>query len=366
MTRKLAICTGLVIAVALVLAGCQNKAPQEKPPEAGAQAAAKVGDKTIWVSDVKREAVAQALINDGEPLDTSSQLFHQVLESVIDQKLLASEAKKRGLGNDAASRHRLEMAQDRILGDILLENSVQKAVSENAIRQLYQQTANTGSAGDEFHARQIITATERDAQDVKRQIGTGASFESLVLTKSTDGATRFSGGDLGYFTPDVMPDQYAAALKNARKGQLVGPFQIDTGWALLKIEDRRPEPPITLEAARPQIVRFLTYGNIRDLLETLRRRTKVQVLIASPAGEAAPEPASAPPAPGALPVPATPAPATPATSATSAPVKGAATPTPAKNAAAPKATASAGPAPKAAAPAAPATPAPKAAPVPNP
>jgi peptidyl-prolyl cis-trans isomerase C len=263
------------------------------------------------VSDVKREAVAQSLIGEGEPLDPTSPLFHQVLESVIDQKLLANEARKRGLGQDAASRHRLEMAQDRIMGDILLENSVQKAVTENAIRQLYQQTQNTGPTTGEFHARQIVTATEGEAQAVKRLIATGATFESLVLTKSIDAATRFSGGDLGYITPDVMPDQYAAALKTAKTGQIVGPFQIDDGWALLKIEDRRPEAPITLEAARPQIVRFLTYGNIRDLLETLRRRTKVELLIDTAAGANAPEPASAPAAPGALPTPqaAPPAPA---------------------------------------------------------
>ena len=107
MTRKLGICAALLITAALTLAACNNKRPLERPPEAGDIAAARVGDKTIWVSDVKREAVAQGLIGDGEPLDASSHLFHQVLESVIDQKLLAAEARKRGLGNDAASRHRL-------------------------------------------------------------------------------------------------------------------------------------------------------------------------------------------------------------------------------------------------------------------
>ena len=37
---------------------------------------------------------------------------------------------------------------------------------------------------------------------------------------------------------------------------------------MLRVEDRRLEAPITLEAARPQIVRFLTYDQVRDLLSS--------------------------------------------------------------------------------------------------
>ena len=53
-----------------------------------------------------------------------------------------------------------------------------------------------------------------------------------------------------------------------------------------------------LDAARPQIVRFLTYDRIRDLLERLRARAKVETLIKPEAGapKAVP-PADAPKAP---------------------------------------------------------------------
>ncbi|MEO8114168.1 MAG: peptidylprolyl isomerase, partial [Phenylobacterium sp.] len=71
--------------------------------------------------------------------------------------------------------------------------------------------------------------------------------------------------------------------------------------ALVKVEDRRLEQPITLEAARPQIVRFLTYDQIRDLLEKLRSRSKIETLVKSEtAGRPpadAPKAAPAPPPP---------------------------------------------------------------------
>jgi len=84
---------------------------------------------------------------------------------------------------------------------------------------------------------------------------------------------------------------------------------VEGGFALVKVEDVRPEQPIALEAARPQIVRFLTYDRIRDLLETLRAKAKVESLI-KPNPEA-PRPVPPADAPKAAPATKTPAPKMP-------------------------------------------------------
>ncbi|HEY5007606.1 MAG TPA: peptidylprolyl isomerase, partial [Caulobacteraceae bacterium] len=252
--------------------------------------------------DVKREAAAQGLIGEGDPLDASSALFHQALEEVIDQKLLAGEATKRNLANDPQTKRRLAAARERILGDMLVESMVEKTVSESSIRGLYDEELKLSKQADEFHARQIVLSNQADAQAVKKLLAAGGSFDTLAMQRSIDAATRFNGGDLGYFTIDVMPPAYANALKSAKTGDLLGPFQTDAGWVVMKVEDRRLETPVSLEAARPQIVRFLTYNEVRDLLEKLRRQSQVKVLIppAAKSPDAAPEPASAPPPSAAL------------------------------------------------------------------
>jgi peptidyl-prolyl cis-trans isomerase C len=216
------------------------------------------------------------------------------LDEVIDQKLLAAEALARKLDRDPTAQRRLAAARERILSDMLVESVVEKAVDDNAIRALYEEQLKSAKQDEEFHARQIITASQADAEAVKKLLASGANFDSLALERSIDSETKFNGGDLGYFTLDVMPDAYGQALKTAKPGDLIGPFQSEAGWVLLKVEDRRQEQPITLESARPQIVRFLTYDQVRDLLETLRGHSKVQTLIA-PAKDAGKEPASAPP-----------------------------------------------------------------------
>jgi peptidyl-prolyl cis-trans isomerase C len=304
-----ALLAGLMLAAALCLSACGKGGGAERAPERGDVAVAKVDGKTVWSSDVKREAVAQGLIGEGEPLDVSSDLFRRVLDEVVDQKLLAAEALKRKLDKDPVAQRRLAAARERILGDMLVESVVADAVNDNAIRGLYQEQLKLAKRSEEIRARQIVVATPAEAEQVKKLLATGASFEALAMERSTDAATRFNGGDLGYFTTDVMPDAYDTALKDAKVGQVVGPFPVEGGLALVKVEDRRLEQPITIEEARPQIVRFLTYDQIRDLLEKLRARSKIETLVKAE-GPRAPPPADAPKAAPVPPV-VPPAPAVP-------------------------------------------------------
>lgn len=308
----------LAIGLTLALAACGQQKGSEKPPEPGDAAVARVDNDVVWASDVKREAIAQGLIGEGEPLDISSDLFRRVMEEVVDQRLLAAEAVRLKLDKNPVAQRRLEAARQRILADMVVEGVVEKKVTENAIRGLYQEQLRLSRQSEELKARQIVVATQPQAEEVKKLLAAGASFEALAMERSTDAATRFGGGDFGgYFTLDVMPEGYVAALKDAKVGDLIGPFAVEGGWALVRVEDKRQEAAITLEAARPQIVRFLTYDEVRELLENLRAKAKIQSLLGKPQDvPGAPrEPASAPPAaPAPAPAPAektAPAPAAP-------------------------------------------------------
>jgi peptidyl-prolyl cis-trans isomerase C len=293
---RAAVVAGLLAAGVLGLVGCSQQQAAQRAPEPGDKAVAMVNGQQIWVSDVKREAVAQGLIGEGEPLDVSSELFHQMLDEVVDERLLAAEAVKRRVDHDPMAQRRLAAARDRILGDMLVQSMVDKAVTDQAIQTLYQEQLKRSKLTDEIRARQIVVATPVEADAVRKQLASGAPFEALALQRSIDAATRFNGGDLGYLTTDVMPEPYGAALKDAKAGQVVGPIKVDKGFAVLRVEDRRQEQPIPLEQARPQIVRFLTYDEVRDLLKRLRDESKIKLLIAPPTEVpgAPTEPASAP------------------------------------------------------------------------
>jgi peptidyl-prolyl cis-trans isomerase C len=320
LTKRKASIAVVAMTLGLLAAGCGPQPEAQRPPQPGDQAVARVNGQTIWASDVKREAVAEGLIGPGDPLGVSSDLFRQVLDEVIDTRVLAAEALGRQLDKDPLAQRRLAAARDRALENIIVDSVVGRAVNQQAETALYQEFLKNRTPTEQIHLRQIVFASVADAEGARKQLATGANFEALAMQRSIDNDTRFKGGDLGVMTTDTLPQPLAEAVKGVVSGQLAGPVKVDAGWALLKVDDRHAEPPPSLEAVRPQLIRFITYDQIKDLVLTLRSRAKIESLLPPPPDVpgAPAEPASAPPpgtgaivphSPPAAPVP--PAPAAP-------------------------------------------------------
>lgn len=276
--------------VAAVLCGCS---PGERgaPPETGDTAVAEVAGDTIWRSDVRREARAQNLITGDERLEISSPVFRRVLDEVVDQRLLAAEARRRGLDEDAETVRRIAAARDRVLGDRLIEDAVRRSVNDAAVQALYREQVRLSQRSEQIRAREIVSRSEADAVAARRLLDSGAAFESVAESRSADARTRFGGGDLGWFELADMPAEYGQALAGARPGQVVGPFLVSARpagapetsppvqtWVIARVEGRRPTPPPSLEEARPQIVRFLSFDQVSELVQTLRRGAEIRYL----------------------------------------------------------------------------------------
>lgn len=269
------------VLLAVSVAACGDN-PDKAHPDAGDRVVARIEKHEIWASDVRREAVAQGLIGDAEPLDVTSELFRRVLDEVIDQTLLANEAERRGLDNSPAAQRRLEAVRQRILGDMLVESAVDKAVSDEAVQRLYAEQQRRAKRSEEVRLRLILSDSRAEADAVLALLGQGASFEAVAAQRSVDESSRALGGDLGYATPDLLPPVYATAITDKTAGSVVGPVDAGGRWAILRVEDRRAETPPTLEQARPVIVRYLTYEGVRQLLEQLRGKAKVEFEIDPP------------------------------------------------------------------------------------
>lgn len=270
---------GCAAVALLIIAGCDRSDPSTDAAAAAAEAsavAALVNGRPVYMSDVQLEAEAQGLIQAGKRLEIDSAEFNQVLDQLIDVKLMAMEAESRGLDEDPSSRHRLEAAREHILGNILVDAVVEERVDEAAIRKMYDAQIAIWELGDEAQVRHIVAASKDEIDKVVADLNAGADFTVLASRTSIDEATRMEGGDLGYMTEGEAAPEFAKAIRTTATGALSKPFETEMGWHVVKIDDRRKEQPPTLEELREPILKHLTMMQIGEVLKELRTKSRVE------------------------------------------------------------------------------------------
>ncbi len=271
--RGLAVSAGAL----LFLSACEDQqavliqpAPQ---PGDDAVIAATIDGYPIYVSDIELEAEAQGVLLPGRTLDSETPEFTRILNSLIDDRLLANEAERQGLHKDPYVEHRLKVIRNRLLGNQLLSQGVDEA----AIQRYYETSVNLKELqlGEEFRVRQIVLPTIEAANAMIKQMTAETDFSVLASNRSIDEATRLEGGDLGFINPETAPLPLANAITNTAMGGVSKPFETRKGWTVIKVEEKRPEPLPTLQELRPQIWDFLIATELERLLKKLHKDSAI-------------------------------------------------------------------------------------------
>ncbi|MFN7057120.1 peptidylprolyl isomerase, partial [Hyphomonas sp.] len=184
-------------------------------------------------------------------------------------------ALRKGLDRDPFGQRRLELARERILGNLLVENLVAEQVTDEAVDRMYSEQVRLQQLNDQVSIAHILTESQADAEAVWLRIQAGETFESLVFNHSKDTATRMENGDLGYVAPNDQPEPFPLVIANTAVGEVSAPFESEAGWHILKVKDRRTRPPKTREEMRPEIATLLTFGEVSRILRRLRAEAEI-------------------------------------------------------------------------------------------
>jgi len=180
-------------------------------------------------------------------------LFPQLVDAVIDRKIVSQIAEKEGLLADETVRKRLTFTRDSILQDVYLGRKIKAEISEAKLRKIYEEESANLKPEEEVHARHILLKTEDEAKAVVAELDKGADFAELAKTKST-GPSGPRGGDLGFFERKTMVPEFATAAFAMKAGEYTKTaVKTDFGWHVIKVEARRPGKKPTFEEASPDI-----------------------------------------------------------------------------------------------------------------
>ncbi len=197
-----------------------------------------------------------------------------VVEYLINNMLLASQADKEKLASDERFADRVEYYRKRALRDAYFERTVTDVVKPEDARKIYEQEIASQTDGEEVRARHILLETEAEARDAVERLNRGDAFADLARELSI-GPSGPQGGDLGYFGKGQMVLPFEEAAFALQKGEVSEPVQTQFGWHVILVEDRRERQPPPYELMRDRIYASLLEAKAEEVLSELRERSQI-------------------------------------------------------------------------------------------
>ena len=248
----------------------------------------------------------------------------QMLFQLIDQKLLESQVKKQGLqvskeevdgalkkiredqglsrnedfaaalaGQGLSETELRQRIQDQILRFRLVNREIGSKIfiSEQRLREYYQNNPNLFSGREQIHLAQILIlnseklppeAAKARAEEIANRLEKGEDFNQLAKTLSDD-PSGGQGGDLGSFDAGELDPALREVVSALKPGQTGRVQSVPEGWRIVKLIDRKKTETLTWEQARERIQERLYQeemeARFKQWIQRLRERSSIQILL---------------------------------------------------------------------------------------
>jgi hypothetical protein len=239
----------------------------------------------------------------------------QFAEDYLRMKMLAAQGFKDNLQNDPEVTQQLNLMRENLVANAELqkmEKSIQ--LSDADLQAIYDKSKNEY---EQVKARHILIAfkgspaaqagkkelTEDEAkakaEDIKKKLQAGASFEDLAKSESDDKGSGARGGDLGSFSRGQMVPEFEKAAFEAKPGEIVGPVRTQYGYHIIKVESHDTTP---FEKVKDTLAKRERQRRLQESLDTMKKNANPTFNEAyftpppppAPKMEAAPTPAAKP------------------------------------------------------------------------
>lgn len=207
----------------------------------------------------------------------SPQLRNLIRETLINQVLMAQDAVKQSLDKQPSVKARLELAEQNTLAQAWQQKAMDEAQVSDADIQTEYQVQVRALGTQEFRLRHVLVTDEKQAQQVLAKVKAGAKLEQLAKESSRDPGTRDNGGLSDWVAEGRLAPAIRQAVEGLKSGQLAAqPVQTPAGWQVLRLEEKRPLTPPTLDTVKPQVRQALAQRQAQSRLLTLRSSAKVE------------------------------------------------------------------------------------------
>lgn len=261
--NKLMLSLSLLAAITLICTGCGKKAELKDGAEVAVSVKGSKITATEYYEKIKNENIATLIdMIDHSLLDKTYQTDDEENKAIENQlsrmkKSYNDETTylnviKQYFGVDSEKELeellRLEYKKNRAVKDYINTNLTDKEIKDYYKDNIYGEIkashilisvdANDNATAEEKEAAEKKALEQ--AQDIIKQLNDGKDFAKLAKKYSTDKSNKENGGDLGYFQPSDMVEEFSEAVRKLKNGEYTKePVKTKFGYhIILKVDEK--------------------------------------------------------------------------------------------------------------------------------
>lgn len=238
---------------------------------------AKVNGHALTDGDLK---AALGGLNEGqrEQILADPRTKNQIVDSLVDQELLAQEAVKKKLDQDAEYKEALAAFRRQYLSEKLLKKELGSKIEKPAMEKYYD-THKLRYTTDQAMASHILLNDEKTAREVLAEVKKeGADFNALAVKHSKDPSAEKNRGDIGIVEQNgPFVQEFKDAVAKAKEGEIVGPVKTLYGYHIVKVTKKKPGAVLNFSEVELRVKTALENEVKQQYLLGLRNDAKIDV-----------------------------------------------------------------------------------------
>lgn len=194
----------------------------------------------------------------------------KLLENLVINKTMASQAREAGIDRDPALKMQMELAADTVLAQAYVNRQIKELKLPNfetRAKELYRLDIEKYTIPARVHASHILVETKNRSQeealkriqDIRAQALGGKLFGTLAQEYSDDPSAANNKGDLGFFEPGRMVKPFSdAAFAMTKPGEISEPVLTIFGYHIIQFHEKQPKQTKQFEEVRREINKTLS------------------------------------------------------------------------------------------------------------
>jgi peptidyl-prolyl cis-trans isomerase C len=230
----------------------------------------------IGISSDRLEQRIQTLSTQEQQRAKTPQGMRIVLQQIIAEEVLYQEAQRNHIGRLTPVLDRIEQARREAMVGEMASRMLQAQGDIEAVRAHYNAHKQDYKR---VRASHIVTNSIDGIKEARSMLGEGMDFAAVAKKFSTDPSAASNGGDLGFFTHQMMVPAFADVAFSMKVNELRGPVKTQFGYHLIKLVDI--QSPGDFDALGENEQRLIRRELFQRHLDTLHTKAKIEMFDAA-------------------------------------------------------------------------------------